>query len=131
MSLSPSPGLVSAPHHGGRFPLPSLVEHRVHELEDVRRTELEGRTRTQHRRLCDSLPVDKGVSIWAVRRHRHHTFTVHEVAVVGQDPRTEQLEGNKDGYVRNCNVIGAGTKNSLPPLIAFVLVCDCVQYSLL
>lgn len=85
---------MSAPHHGGWFSLHSLVEHRVHELKDVRRTKLEGGARTQHRGLVDPLPVDEGVGVQAVRRHGHHAFTVHEVAVVGQDPRAEQLETN-------------------------------------
>lgn len=87
---------MSTPHHGGRLSLPSLVEHRVHKLEDVRLAKLEGGARAQHRRLSDPLPVDEGVGVGAVRRHRHHAFTVHEVAVVGQNPRTEQLEGQRE-----------------------------------
>lgn len=36
-----SPRLVPAPHYGSCFPLPTLIEHRVHKLKDMRRTELE------------------------------------------------------------------------------------------
>lgn len=97
----PSPRFVPAPHHRGWFSLPSLVEHRVHKLKDMCRTKLEGGARTQHRCLCNSLPVDKGVGVWAVRRHGHHTFTVHEVAVVGQNPWTYQLEEKKQRDVTN------------------------------
>lgn len=39
--LSLSPRLVSAPHHGSGFLLPSLVMHWVHKLKDVRGTKLE------------------------------------------------------------------------------------------
>lgn len=88
-----SPRLVSAPRYG-RFSLPSLVKHRVHEFEDVSRTELDGGARTQHRRLDNALPVYKRVCVRAMRRHCHHAFAVHEVAVVGQNPRTEQLKAN-------------------------------------
>lgn len=88
-----SPRLVSASRHG-RFSLPSLVEHRVHEFEDVGRTELDGGARTQHSRLDNALPVYKRVCVRAVRRHSHHAFAVHEVAVVGQNPRTKQLKTN-------------------------------------
>lgn len=86
---------MSAPHHGRRFSLPSLVRHRVHKLKDVRRAKLEGRARTQHRRLSYALSVHEGIGVGAVRRHRHHTFAVHEVAVVRKDPRTEQLQTNE------------------------------------
>lgn len=86
---------MPAPRNG-RLPLPSLVEHRVHELEDVSGAELDGGTRTQHRRLGDALPVHKRVGVGAVRRHGHHAFAVHEVAVVGQDPWAEQLEADTE-----------------------------------
>lgn len=89
-----SPRLVSAPHHGSGFLLAPLVIHRVHKLKDVCRTKLECGAWTQHRRLSNSLPIDEHVCVRAVRRHRHHAVGVHEVAVVRQDPRTQQLNGN-------------------------------------
>ena len=82
---------MSAPHHGRRLPLPALVEHRVHELEDVGGAELEGGARAQHRCLGDALSVDEGVGVGAVWRHRHHALAVHQVAVVGENPRAQQL----------------------------------------
>lgn len=88
-----SPRLVSAPHHGSRFLLSPLVIHRVHKLKDVRGAKLEGGAWTQHRGLSNALAIDEGVCVGAVRRHRHHAVGVHEVAVVRQDPRAQQLEG--------------------------------------
>lgn len=92
MFVSRSPGFVSAPHGGVRVPLPSLVDHGVHELEDVRRAKLQRGSGSQHSGLCDALAVHEGVGVVAVRRHRHHAFAVHQVAVVRQDPRAEQLQ---------------------------------------
>lgn len=95
--LSLSPRLVSAPHHGSGFLLPSLVIHWVHKLKDVRGTKLECGAWTQHRRLSNPLPVDERVCIRAVRRHRHHAVSVHEVAVVRQNSRTQQLDVSRAG----------------------------------
>jgi len=105
---SSSPRLVSAPHHGSWLSLPSLVDHGVHELEDVHGTKLEGAARAQHRGLVDALPVDKGVGVRAVGRHGHHALAVHEVAVVGQDPRAEQLEREKTGEKRTVSATSPG-----------------------
>lgn len=85
---------MSAPHHGPGLLLSPLVIHRVHKLKDVCRTKLERGARTQHCCLSHSLAIDEGVCIRAVWSHCHHAVRVHEVAVVRQNSRTNQLDIN-------------------------------------
>lgn len=55
----------------------------------------------QHGGLSDALPVYEGFCIGAVRRDRHHAFTVHQVAVMGEDSWTQELGGGGGRLLTN------------------------------
>lgn len=76
-----------------------MVKHRVNKLKDMWGTKLECRAWAQHCCLGNSLPIYKGICIRAVRGHSYHTVSVHQVAVVRQNSRTQQLNINKGGYI--------------------------------